>query len=37
VAEVLGEARNVNIRKGVLEDKFDGYGVHLYKIPLIAR
>jgi hypothetical protein len=36
-ADVLGEARNVSIRNGMLEDDFAGYGVHLYKIPLLER
>lgn len=31
-AEVIGEDRSVTITQGVLEDQFDGYGVHLYRI-----
>jgi hypothetical protein len=32
-AEVLGENRSVPVMGGLLKDPFDGYGVHLYKIP----
>jgi hypothetical protein len=31
-AVALGEGRSVEIRDGVLEDRYDGYGVHLYRI-----
>jgi hypothetical protein len=31
-AEVINEGRSVAVTKGVLEDAFEGYGVHLYKI-----
>lgn len=33
-AEALDENRSVVIKQGVLEDHFDGYGVHLYKVRL---
>jgi hypothetical protein len=33
-ALVLGEERTVTITNGVFEDWFEGYGVHLYQIPL---
>lgn len=33
-ALVVGEKRNVTIAGGVFEDRFAGYGVHIYKIPL---
>jgi hypothetical protein len=33
MAEVLGENRSVPVNGGKLQDSFDGYGVHLYKIP----
>lgn len=32
--EVIGEDRNVSIEAGVLEDDFDSYAVHLYRIDL---
>ncbi len=32
-ARVLGEDRSVTITRGVFEDRFEGYGVHLYQIP----
>lgn len=32
-ALVIGEERDVTITGGVLEDSFDGYGVHIYKTP----
>jgi hypothetical protein len=31
---VLDEARNVTVKDGTLEDRFEGYAVHLYKIPV---
>jgi hypothetical protein len=31
-ALVIGEARSVVIAQGVFEDRFEGYGVHLYQI-----
>ena len=33
-AIVVGEKRNVAIMQGAFEDAFDGYGVHIYEIPL---
>jgi hypothetical protein len=36
-AAVLNEGRSVGIRDGVLEDRFDGYGTHLYEIQLVPR
>ena len=33
-AEVIGEDRDVSIKAGTLEDNFDGYAVHLYRIEL---
>jgi hypothetical protein len=36
-AVVLGEARSVAITRGVFEDQFEGYGVHLYQIPAQIR
>ena len=33
-ALVVGEKRNVTITQGVFEDSFDGYGMHIYEIPL---
>jgi hypothetical protein len=33
-AAVLNEGRDVAIRDGIIEDTFDGYAVHLYKISL---
>lgn len=33
-AEVIGENRKISISQGVLGDSFEGYGVHLYAIPL---
>ena len=33
-AEVLGEGRTLDVKNGVLDDQFDSYGVHLYKIAL---
>lgn len=33
-AVVIGEGRSVTVTQGTLEDPFEGYGVHLYKIPL---
>jgi len=36
-AVVVGENRNVTITRGVFEDRFDGYGVHIYEIPLQRR
>jgi hypothetical protein len=33
-AIVIDEDRTVDIRDGILEDSFAGYGVHLYKIAL---
>jgi hypothetical protein len=33
-ADVIDEGRTVKVSGGVLEDDFDGYGVHLYKIPV---
>ena len=33
-ALVVGEKRDVTITRGVFEDSFDGYGVHIYEIPL---
>lgn len=32
-AEVIGEGRSVTITNGSFTDDFDGYGVHIYKIP----
>jgi hypothetical protein len=32
-ARVIGEARSVSITQGFFEDRFEGYGVHLYQIP----
>jgi len=32
-ARVIGEARSVGITQGTFEDRFEGYGVHLYQIP----
>jgi hypothetical protein len=32
-AEVLGERRTLDVKDGTFEDAFDGYAVHLYKIP----
>ncbi|MBN1851641.1 MAG: hypothetical protein JW829_02925 [Pirellulales bacterium] len=34
-AEVLGEGRTVAIREGQITDRFQGYGVHLYKIAAL--
>jgi hypothetical protein len=31
-AEVLGESRSVPVRKGVLEDRFSEYQVHIYRL-----
>jgi hypothetical protein len=31
-AEVLGEARTIEVAGGTFEDAFEGYGVHLYRI-----
>jgi hypothetical protein len=31
-ATVLDEDRTLDIKDGILEDSFAGYGVHLYKI-----
>lgn len=36
-AEVICEQRRVSIGQGILEDSFDGYGVHIYKIPIHER
>ena len=36
-ALVLGEKRTVTISRGVFEDAFDGYGVHVYEIPLASE
>jgi hypothetical protein len=36
-ALVLGEKRAVTISRGVFEDAFDGYGVHVYEIPLASE
>jgi hypothetical protein len=33
-AVVLNEGRRIAIKEGVIEDDFDGYAVHLYRIPL---
>jgi hypothetical protein len=33
-AAVIDEARDVTIKEGIIEDSFDGYAVHLYKIPI---
>ena len=33
-AVVVGERRDMAITGGVFEDAFDGYGVHIYEIPL---
>lgn len=33
-ALVIGEKRDVTITRGVFEDSFDGYGVHIYEIPM---
>jgi hypothetical protein len=33
-AFVVGEKRDVAITRGVFEDAFPGYGVHIYEIPL---
>ena len=30
---VIGEARSIGITQGTFEDRFEGYGVHLYQIP----
>lgn len=32
VAEVLGESRNVTVRRGEFEDEFQPYAVHLYRV-----
>ena len=32
-ARVIGEARSISIMQGSFEDRFEGYGVHLYEIP----
>jgi hypothetical protein len=32
---VVGENRNVKLTEGVFDDAFEGYGVHIYEIPLI--
>jgi hypothetical protein len=32
-ARVIGEDRSVGITQGTFEDRFEGYGVHLYQIP----
>ena len=32
IAEVLGEDRTIEIKKGKFKDSFAGYGVHLYRI-----
>lgn len=37
VANVINEGRSVTINNGVLEDSFDGYGVHLYKVSLGSK
>jgi hypothetical protein len=31
-ASVIGEDRSLTVSQGILEDKFEGYGVHLYEI-----
>lgn len=31
--EVLFESRNITLNSGVFSDSFEGYGVHVYKIP----
>ena len=36
-AAVLGESRNLAITTGTFQDKFEGYGVHIYEIPLGVR
>jgi hypothetical protein len=36
-ALVLGEKRSVAITQGVFVDAFDGYGVHIYEIPLASE
>jgi hypothetical protein len=33
-ARVVGEKRNLAITRGMFEDAFDDYGVHIYEIPL---
>jgi hypothetical protein len=33
-ALVVGEKRDATITRGVFEDSFDGYGVHIYEIPV---
>ena len=35
-AFVVGENRDVPITGGIFEDSFDGYGVHIYQIPLTS-
>jgi hypothetical protein len=35
-AFVVGEQRDVTVTQGVFEDSFDGYGVHIYEIPLTS-
>jgi hypothetical protein len=35
-AVVVGENRNLTITRGVFEDEFSGYGVHIYEIHLIS-
>ncbi len=34
-AEVLGEARTIEVRGGKLEDRFGTYQVHLYRLPFV--
>ncbi len=36
-AEVIGESRSVAIRAGAMEDRFEGYSVHIYRIALDSR
>jgi len=35
--EVLGENRTVDLRDGGFSDRFEGYAVHLYRIPAAGR
>ncbi len=32
-AEVLGESRTVAVKNGVPADRFEAYGVHIYRLP----
>ncbi len=36
IVEVLGEDRSILMEDGAIQDRFDGYGVHLYRVRSVA-